>query len=54
MLDIFKEFGFNSNVIKTKHWKNLPIKKTMLSKEFSFLSKKDLIVQGFHVILKKE
>ena len=53
MLDIFKECGFNSNVIKTKHWKNLPIKKTMLSKEFSSLSKKDFIVQGFHVVLKK-
>jgi SAM-dependent methyltransferase len=54
MLDIFKESNFRINVIKTKYWEHLPVKKKMIAKEFSSLSEKDLIVQGFHVVLKKK
>ena len=53
MLDMFKESGFASEVINVRRWENLPIKKTILSKEFSFLPDKDLIVSGFDVMLTK-
>jgi len=53
MLDMFKESGFASEVINVRRWENLPIKKTILSKEFSLLPDKDLIVSGFDVMLTK-
>ena len=53
MLDMFKESGFASEVINVRSWESLPIKKTLLSKEFSLLPDKDLIVSGFDVMLTK-
>jgi predicted SAM-dependent methyltransferase len=54
MLDMFKESGFASEVINVRRWESLPIKKTLLSKEFSFLPDKDLTVSGFDVMLTKD
>lgn len=53
MLDMFEDSGFVSEVIDVRRWESLPIKKTKLSKEFSFLPDKDLIVSGFDILLTK-
>jgi len=53
MLSIFESSGFSIEVTKTRSWKNLPIDKTKMSREFASLSVKNLSIKEFDVLLRK-
>lgn len=52
MLGLFKEAGFNAEVITLKRWEGLPTARSKLSLAFRNLSNEDLCVRVFHVILR--
>ena len=52
MLGLFKEAGFNADVITVKRWDDLPTPRSKLSRQFRNLSDEELRVREFHVILR--
>ncbi|MEP6888985.1 MAG: class I SAM-dependent methyltransferase [Nitrospirales bacterium] len=52
MLGLFKEAGFEADVIHIKRWDRLPTSRSKLSRAFRNLSDEDLCVRVFHVILR--
>lgn len=51
MLTLFKEAGFEADVISAKRWDRLPTPRAKLSGHFQSLSDEELCVQGFHALL---
>ena len=51
MLRLFKEAGFESEVIHTRRWNELPISRAKLAAEFTDLSDDDLLVHEWDVLL---
>ena len=52
LLSIFKQNGFNAEILKLESWDNLPTLKNKLASKFRDFSEKDLLVAGFDVILR--
>jgi SAM-dependent methyltransferase len=52
LLQIFREAGFESEVIRTVRWKTLPTPRRKMIKEFAALSEEDLLVCDFDVLLR--
>jgi SAM-dependent methyltransferase len=52
MLTLFKEAGFESEVINLKRWDRLPTSRSKLDDRFRGLPEDELCVRGFHVILR--
>ncbi|NOZ51528.1 MAG: class I SAM-dependent methyltransferase [Gammaproteobacteria bacterium] len=52
MLTIFKKAGFNVDVSCKDEWKDAPIARKSLAKEFRGIDDDDLLVSGFDVLLK--
>lgn len=52
MLALFKEAGFDTDVISMKRWDHLPTPRAKLSGCFKALSDEELCVRGFHVLLR--
>jgi hypothetical protein len=52
MLALFKEAGFDTDVISMKRWDHLPTPRAKLSGRFKALSDEELCVRGFHVLLR--
>lgn len=52
MLALFKEAGFESDVINISRWDRLPTDRSKLSRRFREFSTDDLSVRNFHVILR--
>jgi len=52
MLAVFKEAGFESEVVHLKRWDRLPTSRSKLDDRFRGLSHDELCVRGFHVILR--
>ena len=52
MLVLFREAGFEAEVIAIKRWDCLPTPRSKLSNSFQTLSDEDLCVRGFHVLLR--
>jgi SAM-dependent methyltransferase len=52
MLALFKEAGFDTDVINVKRWDRLPTPRSKLWGPFRDLTDEELCVQGFHVILR--
>ena len=52
MLALFKEAGFNPEIVRSTHWPKLPTSKKKLSDEFSCLSEQELMISEFDVILR--
>jgi hypothetical protein len=52
MLDIFDEVGFNCEVPRKVTWDKLPIARSSLAERFQNLSDDDLMISGFHVVLR--
>jgi hypothetical protein len=51
MLRLFKQAGFESEVIHTRRWDELPISRTKLAAEFADLSDDDLLTHEWDVLL---
>ncbi len=51
MLRLFKQAGFESEVIHTRRWNELPISRTKLAAEFADLSDDDLLTHEWDVLL---
>ena len=52
MLDMFKEAGFESDVVKVKRWDRVPTLRSKLYGRFKELPDEELCVQSFHAILR--
>ena len=52
MLELFKQAGFNPEIVQPKYWPKLPTSKKKLSDEFKKLSDKELLISEFDVILR--
>ncbi len=52
MFTIFKKAGFNIDVLRKDEWKEVPIARNSLAKEFRGIDNDDLLVSGFDVLLK--
>lgn len=52
MLSLFKEAGYASDVIATKHWAQLPTPRSKFWTRFRDLPEEDLCIRSFHVILR--
>ena len=52
MLELFKEAGFETNVISEERWEKLPTPREKLDDQFRHLPEEELCVQCFHVILR--
>jgi len=52
MLALFKEAGFEPDVVHLKHWERLPTPRSKLSDRFKALPEEELCVRGFHVMLR--
>jgi len=51
MLNLFKQAGFNYQILKKEKFKKLPLKRRLMNKKFSNLSEEDLLVSDFHILL---
>jgi SAM-dependent methyltransferase len=51
LLHLFREAGFEPEVVREICWKTLPIPRRKMAKEFALLSEKDLQVSEFDVLL---
>ena len=54
MLDVFKKCNFKVTVTNVKKWNKLPTEKSKLHKSFRNISKEDLIISDFDVLLNPE
>ena len=52
MINRFEASGFECQVVHVDRWDGLPIKRSLLSKQFVVIQDDDLIVSGFDVILR--
>ena len=52
MLALFKEAGFESEVVRLNRWDRLPTSRSKLDARFRGLPEDELCVRGFHVILR--
>lgn len=52
MMDFFRQAGFDVEIVGIQHWSELPIPKSKLSIDFRNLSKEELCVASFEVILR--
>jgi hypothetical protein len=52
MLTLFKEVGFESDVVSVTHWDRLPTPRSKLCYRFKDLPEAELSVRGFQVILR--
>lgn len=52
MLALFREAGFEPNVVHSNRWDRLPTPRSKLHDRFSNLPEHELCVQGFHVVLR--
>lgn len=52
MLSLFKQAGFNVEIMRVDRWDKLPIKRCSLAADFVELSDEELTVKGFDVLLK--
>jgi hypothetical protein len=51
LLRIFRDAGFEPEVVRETRWKTLPIPRRKMAKEFALLSEEDLQVSEFDVLL---
>jgi hypothetical protein len=51
LLRLFRQSGFESEVVREIRWKTLPTPRRKMAKEFALLSEEDLQVSEFHVLL---
>jgi hypothetical protein len=52
MCRIFREAGFSVEVVSKDSWNALPIPVGALAAEFRHFSEEDLLISGFHVLLR--
>lgn len=52
MLDMFRQAGFDVEIIKVTRWDTLPTPRAKLSKEFISQSDEELCISGFSVVLR--
>jgi SAM-dependent methyltransferase len=52
MLDLFKQAGFDVEVLEVERWERLPTPRQKLAPEFRSLSTEELCISGFDVILR--
>lgn len=53
MLHIFKTSGFDADVVATKNWSELPIRRSKLNWRFAELSDLELCMSGFDLLLRR-
>ena len=51
LLDIFRQAGFKTDVVRERRWDKLPTPRTKMSPQFSGLPEEDLLVEDFDVLL---
>jgi hypothetical protein len=54
MISICENIGFNVEVISKRCWRNLPIKRVQLAREYCNLSDNDLLISGAHLVMRKK
>jgi hypothetical protein len=52
MLNLFREAGFQCEVLRVERWGVPPLERRSMAAEFRQLSDDDLLVQGFDVLLR--
>jgi SAM-dependent methyltransferase len=52
MLAVFREAGFETQLVYVQRWPSLPIERGKIAKEFRCLREDDLLVYGFHAVLR--
>jgi len=52
LLRLFRQAGFEPEVVREIRWKTLPTPRRKMAKEFALLSEEDLQVSEFHVLLR--
>ncbi len=54
MIELFKEAGFNVQLIKMSRWDKLPTPREKICKQFANLSDEELCISTFSVVLKPD
>ncbi|NEQ64711.1 MAG: class I SAM-dependent methyltransferase [Symploca sp. SIO2D2] len=52
MINLFKQAGFDVEIVEVNRWTNLPLSRDKLSKQFANISDEELSISGFSVILR--
>jgi hypothetical protein len=50
---LFEQAGFSVEVVSTRRWDTPPISREKLAPEFRHFTGEDLLINGFHVLLRR-